>query len=113
MRGREFEQDIIDDSEQIEGQVEEGVRRILGSSVAFHHTVKEGYHTHGGLHETHEGAEEARQEMVGKTGLPEKVWAGKAKIIDMAEGIKYNPWRSLNMYTHGVDDGTHGSEKVK
>ena len=113
MRGKEFEQDILTNPNQLEGQVEEGVRRIFGPNVVFHYTVKEGYQTHGELHETRESVEEACQEMVGKTGLPEKVRTGKAKIIDMAEGTKYNPWGSVSIYTHGVDDGTHGSEKVK
>lgn len=110
-------------------QIVEGIRNILGPNVAFHHTVsrRDLGMTYGGLHENRGGAVAAMQKLVGdakdsaktdgrKVGLSQasallaSEWKNQAGIVELAEGEKYSPWgERYYTYTHGVDDGTHGS----
>lgn len=110
-------------------RVNDGMSKFFRNGIVFHWTMKHPEHngmTHGGLYETSEAAEAARgnQAEIAKNsiyfGLPQISYIKNrledrgrknTPIIELQEGQRYKPWGvGGRILTHGVDDGTHGSE---
>lgn len=90
--------------------------------------------TYGGLHENREDAVAVRQEIIDQErnttfrGADNSLgrltpitreeadelaakWEKQSEVIELKEGQEYMPWgESGTIFTHGVDDNTHGSE---
>ncbi len=135
MKERESIESPLDNPLYPEQQIEAGIRNVLGNHVAFHHTVlrKDLGMTYGGLHENRGRASAAKQQLVDEAkgsaweGVKEidgkKVdftqaqpdakaaeWDSQTEVIELSKGEEYSPWgKEYYIYTHGVDDGTHGS----
>lgn len=142
MREREAIQEPLANPKCAEQQIEASIRRISGNKVFFHHTVLRPDFgiTYGGLHETRAGAVAAKEDLVRKAkgaawsrtrmldgnkvkfiGFSQSqanalaaTWESQAEVVELKEGEQYHPWgKPFDKYTHGVDDGTHGSEEKK
>ena len=133
---QKFMENPIDNPFYAEQQDEAFVRRVLGNNVAFHHTVlrRDLGMTYEGLHENRGGAVAAKKKLVDnakgsawegtkkidgrKVGFTQfqadasaAEWEGQAEVVELSEGQEYSPWGKRHYtYTHGVDDGTHGSK---
>jgi hypothetical protein len=136
MRERESIQNPLDNPLYAEQQIEAGIRNVLGNNVAFHHTVlrRDLGMTYGGLHENRGRAVAAKQKLVDeakgsawegtkridgrKVGFSQAQadasaakWESQADVVELSNGQEYSPWGTrYYTYTHGVDDGTHGSK---
>lgn len=112
----------IGDPIEMNEQVVDGIRGVLGDKVVFHHTIRRNdtkSHdgkgmTYGGLYKDRENAEVALQKVKdGNSGIlgVTAYNAQNAEVIYLAEEDKYAPWGGpMNIHTHGEDDGTHGSQ---
>jgi hypothetical protein len=129
-------QSAIDTPLYAEQQIEMVIRGALGNNVAFHHTVLRNDlgMTYGGLHEGQGGVSAAKQKLVNdakgsawsgskkvdrrKVGFTQAQanaeaaeWENQAEVVELQVGQEYSPWsKRYYTYTHGVDDGTHGSQ---
>ncbi|OGG11576.1 hypothetical protein A2Z00_05080 [Candidatus Gottesmanbacteria bacterium RBG_13_45_10] len=114
MRGIEQQSISPDDPTCIERQIENGIREVVGSHVAFHHTVAMYKATYGGLHQTSEEAEAAFKQMHSQ-GLDEPLASARLKnkiatTVFLDEGDEYCPWGiGGHVFTHGKNDGFHES----
>lgn len=135
MKEKNIEIEMVDP----QAQMENGLRRIFNHNIAFHHTVlrEDLDMTYGGLHVTRKGAVEARNKII--TKIKKSAWSGRktdngkkvgfsqsqvnesaakfekqSKVVELKQGEEYSPYGDIKRSrTHGVDDGTHKSKRLR